>query len=77
MKQDLCSNPCAWHQETHNDGHLDGSWNYFVLCAGNWIHVRMRAFKEMTMHTETAIILIISVFLLGYLVYALLQPEKF
>jgi K+-transporting ATPase KdpF subunit len=31
----------------------------------------------MTMHTETAIILIISVFLLGYLVYALLQPEKF
>jgi K+-transporting ATPase KdpF subunit len=37
----------------------------------------MREAEVVTMHTTTAIILLITVFLLGYLIVALLYPEKF
>lgn len=37
----------------------------------------MRAFEVMTVNFDTMILLLVSVLLMIYLVYALLRPEKF
>jgi len=56
----------------------DDSWNYHFLCRRNRLHRRLRQTEvEARMNFENAIMLLVSFFLMVYLIYALLRPEKF
>ena len=48
-----------------------------VFCGLCAVHTRLRTVEVTTMTVETAIVLVLSILLMGYLVYALLRPEKF
>lgn len=63
--------------ELTDDRSLDDFGNHRILRHSDWIHPAVRTLEEMTMHWETAAVLLISVAVFFYLLYALLRPEKF
>jgi K+-transporting ATPase KdpF subunit len=71
--------PVAWNCENENAGSSDVGLHRYLLRRGVSIRQGVPEVEVVSMHIDlvTAVALILSVLLLGYLALTLLFPEKF
>jgi K+-transporting ATPase KdpF subunit len=58
-------------------GFIDDRRNGRIFSHGDRVHRRLREAEVAQMSLETIALLLVSVFLMVYLLFALLRPEKF